>query len=450
MFCTQCGKELSDDARFCQNCGCAVSTGPSDTLPDNLRAGDAVAAAKESSRKLSSRIKKLLIIAGGVVAVILSIVLIVFAVQEHKRTTIVSNIPDPESFFGISGKHYTFSKSFHDIRFKSEDITQDMVLDYVELLCSSEYSFTSRIGAASAGSQKWVFEYNGSEELYEAKPWQISLDYNPYDDVPSVEIRISNYQNFELVPVEPYATGDTNASENGGGETTPPTAETPAVTQPAETETAVQGAVLPDPGAFFGGASINEDQPSGENGWLLSYRLEIDEGWDAGHEYAELLEEHDFVLTNYVEYSILYLITDRYFFEYTGSHPIEPMTNEYHADREDHEYTADVMVSIKKNGQNETTLISVYYSMDLIVHDTGDRASNAPDSASGGGSTNGTDDNIYDTRRPCDICDEGDCKTCGGDGYLWSSASDKEDRNCTGAYCRRGSCTYCGGDGWID
>lgn len=450
MFCRQCGKELSDDARFCQYCGCAVSTGAKDTLPNNLRTDDAAVIAKGSSRKLSPRLKKLLVIAGSVVAVILAIVLIVFAVQEHKRTTIVSNIPDPESFFGISGTHYTFSKSFHDIRFKSEDITQDMVMDYVELLCSSEYSFTSRIGAASAGSQKWVFEYNGSEELYEATPWQISLDYHPYDDVPSVEIRISNYRNFELVPVEPYAAGNTNASVNGVGETTQPTTNTPAVTQPVETEPAVQGAVLPDPGAFFGGVSINEDQPSGENGWLLSYRLEIDEGWDAGHEYAELLEEHDFILTDHVESTVLYLKTDRYFFEYTGNHPIEPMTNDYYLDRKDHEYTADVMVSIKKDGQTETTLISVYHSIDLIVHDTGDRASNAPDNASGSGSFNGTDNDIYDSGRPCVICDDGECKTCGGDGYLWSSASDKEDRNCTGAYCRRGSCTYCGGDGWID
>ena len=54
---------------------------------------------------------------------------------------------------------------------------------------------------------------------------------------------------------------------------------------------------------------------------------------------------------------------------------------------------------------------------------------------------------LYDQKTPCGSCDDGDCKTCGGDGYLWSSASDKEDRNCYN--CNRGSCRRCGGDGWL-
>jgi len=38
---------------------------------------------------------------------------------------------------------------------------------------------------------------------------------------------------------------------------------------------------------------------------------------------------------------------------------------------------------------------------------------------------------IYDNPTPCGVCNRsGDCGTCGGDGYLHSSASDEEDRNC--------------------
>ena len=57
---------------------------------------------------------------------------------------------------------------------------------------------------------------------------------------------------------------------------------------------------------------------------------------------------------------------------------------------------------------------------------------------------------IYDTKTPCGVCNRsGDCQTCGGDGYLMSSASDEEDRNCYS--CNgRGSCRSCGGDGWLD
>lgn len=65
-------------------------------------------------------------------------------------------------------------------------------------------------------------------------------------------------------------------------------------------------------------------------------------------------------------------------------------------------------------------------------------------SGSSGGSSNRNDkQSVLD----CTRCKgTGDCRTCGGDGYLWSSASRKEDRNCY--RCNRsGRCTTCGGTG---
>ena len=53
----------------------------------------------------------------------------------------------------------------------------------------------------------------------------------------------------------------------------------------------------------------------------------------------------------------------------------------------------------------------------------------------------------YDNPTPCGVCNRsGDCGTCGGDGYLMSSASDEEDRNCY-ACSGSGNCRSCGGDG---
>lgn len=74
--------------------------------------------------------------------------------------------------------------------------------------------------------------------------------------------------------------------------------------------------------------------------------------------------------------------------------------------------------------------------------------SDSSNSSSGGSSTPKANMDLYDARVKCGLCDNGDCKTCGGDGYLWSSASDKEDRNCY--KCNRGNCRNCGGDGWLD
>ena len=56
-------------------------------------------------------------------------------------------------------------------------------------------------------------------------------------------------------------------------------------------------------------------------------------------------------------------------------------------------------------------------------------------------------EDIYDAPTPCGVCSRsGDCNTCGGDGYLMSSASDEEDRNCY-ACSGSGNCRSCGGDG---
>ena len=54
---------------------------------------------------------------------------------------------------------------------------------------------------------------------------------------------------------------------------------------------------------------------------------------------------------------------------------------------------------------------------------------------------------IYDNPTPCGVCNRsGDCQTCSGDGYLMSSASDEEDRNCYSC-SGSGNCRSCGGDG---
>ncbi len=104
-----------------------------------------------------------------------------------------------------------------------------------------------------------------------------------------------------------------------------------------------------------------------------------------------------------------------------------------------------------------------------ITEDSGNNSNNSDNNNSGNNNNNNNNDgnNVndddddddfevpeagdhYNTRTPCTICRNGKCRKCGGDGYVYSSASGKDDRNCTGAYCSRGRCTNCGGDGWRD
>lgn len=63
------------------------------------------------------------------------------------------------------------------------------------------------------------------------------------------------------------------------------------------------------------------------------------------------------------------------------------------------------------------------------------------------GSSSGSTGSRSPFKKDCAMCHgTGRCQTCGGDGYLYSSASQKEDRNCYKCNAS-GRCTYCDGTG---
>ena len=231
----------------------------------------------------------------------------------------------------------------------------------------------------------------------------------------------------------------------------------PAATQPKETKPAALGAVLPDPGAFLGGLEPLEDHEAGQDGWHLSYKMEIDEGYRAAHEYLDLLSDSRFQLVMRPRAerdteTILYLTNEWYSFDYVGKEAVTPVKSSYYQDGYQN-YSADVFVSIQKNTDSKYTAIAIEFSDDLKVTDLGDRASNAqilsPGGSGGSGSSGGSSFNPT-SRVQCGTCNgTGNCQTCGGDGYLYSSASKKEDRNCTSCHPNRGRCRSCGGDGWL-
>ncbi len=565
MYCNQCGAKLPDDSKFCNFCGKPTVTPAEETVAAPTEETQKavrqkpVQKAKLGEKKLFGKLplKWLPVILGGVVVLILAIVLISNAVEEKKRTTILGAIPDPETFFGVSGDHDRYdSWHEHNIEFETADVTKDMTDAYVALLSSSEFPFVldDTIDHFGGGMVRYIFRYNGSQELYDAKSRQIMVEYNPsYEEV---VVNILNSGNFELVPIKPYAsdsvseesTGpayapdpefffNTGAAEKGDNSMTLVLSGTPGVTvfeylsvltdsygmteidsyteaetwqwrlqkggdetatvsialdkrgdgdwdlsfifgenvtllqaetqsggdgipepepapEPTPTpEPIVSEPALPDPTAFLGGVTPVEDEPADTSGWHVYYRLEIDDGWTATHEYLDLLSDprFHFELSDHFSNTVLYLNSEYYFFDYTGEESITPACDRYYSDGYQ-DFSSDVFIWIQKNGQDEYTSISIYYSDDLLVADLGDRASTVPGSvsgSSGGSSDSGGSNN--NTSRPCNICDRtGDCQTCGGDGYLWSSASDKEDRNCYSCRNHNGKCTTCNGKGWID
>ena len=309
--------------------------------------------------------------------------------------------------------------------------------DYAELL-SNEYGMTLLEKETDEGYCIWYLEQEEDPAV------SVKLSCKDYDGI--YELDFAFGEGVALVEAEEWTIPAEEISE--------------APEEGKEPEPQITTPTLPDLAAFIGGNGSVMDQSSqeGEVGQEYGYKMEIDDGWTAANEYVELLaNDPRFQLSmrpRAAEDSetILYLKIEWYYFDYIGNETITPAT--IRGDKVDGEYQyfdADVCVEIQKNGKNETTSIVIWHSDDFTVADLGDRASTAPAGASGsGGGSDFSDSSTQPARKPCPYCDDGDCDKCGGDGYLHSSASDKEDRNCPALYCNNGRCTYCGGDGWYE
>ncbi len=229
--------------------------------------------------------------------------------------------------------------------------------------------------------------------------------------------------------------------------------EAPSSTPAADSSTirtepevpAADGAVLPDPGIFLGGLSRVEDK-SAYDGWIVSYSFDID-GKEAVQEYLKLLKSSNYHLKQQPlnsTWNFSYEGTDytQYAFDYTGSEDVGSIT-------ELDATGAAVLLINYYNGQGRIGL-SLAYSSDFTLVDPGERASDPPEdfNGSGNGSSSTSSSGSKGSVKDCAICKgTGDCTTCGGDGYLYSSASEKEDRNCWKCRGHDGKCTACNGTG---
>lgn len=210
---------------------------------------------------------------------------------------------------------------------------------------------------------------------------------------------------------------------------------------------------LPDPAAFLGGATAQEDHSVGDSGWHVYYQTEIDEGWTAGHEYIELLSDSrfNFELRESFSDTVLYLTSEEYFFDYTGSESVEPVQDRYYRDGYQ-DYSADLHVCLQKNCDGNYTGMTIDYSLDLIIQDLGDRASTVPDEAESSSSSEIDHRESYTpdfAKLPCLTCGgSGDCKKCNGYGTVnvYLGKGDYTDGTCP--ECRgSGKCRTCGGSG---
>ena len=211
----------------------------------------------------------------------------------------------------------------------------------------------------------------------------------------------------------------------------------------------ISAPTLPSPDAFFDHKlARNEDFYSEKDEkHILSFKADIDTGTLAMEEYVSLLNDEKLRLVKVLdeEETILYIQNHHLGFNYTGGEEIADVIDK------DSGIAADVLVYVQRNAQKETALLTFYYKPDTFEFvDFGDRTSYSPADRSGKNTSSNVPDigDNYDSHQECSSCDgSGKCKTCGGDGYLYSSSSGEEDRNCYKCHPNYGKCPDCRGSG---
>ena len=244
-------------------------------------------------------------------------------------------------------------------------------------------------------------------------------------------------------------------------ETDPPKEETkpPQETVPKETEgrnpaKPSNSMALPDPTKFFG-CGVGENQKHEDNGWMVSCKFDLDTGREVVSEFLRVLESGnyplEFICAEKADYirSSAQLFT-YYYFDYTGNNSqVKGLECEHSQTKQMVHY--DVRLAVYYNYRAGWIMVSFYYDEAFSLKDYGERASRLPTDY-----TNASQETLDSLDRgsnwnkdvlTCTACDgDGDCSRCNGDGYLWSSASDKENRNCWSCN-NSGICQTCYGTG---
>ncbi|MCD7847271.1 MAG: hypothetical protein LUG49_04495 [Oscillospiraceae bacterium] len=237
-------------------------------------------------------------------------------------------------------------------------------------------------------------------------------------------------------------------------------AETTAVDEAESISYSSNSVYLPDIGDFLS-CGRGEDKGYGDTGHLISYSFSLDNGRDCIDEVIELFQDdcYQLELYNIVDSNLISStasLFSSYFFSYNGNNSAIEKIDDSSKDSIIPILGGcyDVRVMVSYFYAEGRISISIYYDSDFEMIDPIVRTGNQPTDYSGNpveGSITGTWDGTYIpeyAKKDCMICNgTGDCQTCGGDGYLWSSASDKENRDCWRCHTHKGKCWACNGTG---
>lgn len=210
---------------------------------------------------------------------------------------------------------------------------------------------------------------------------------------------------------------------------------------------------VPDPGEFLN-CELHEDMVQ-EDCLYRSCKFGMDNGGkEAAQEYVALVmacsnlelrevREQDYIRTSADKFY-------NYYFTYTGSKKVETLYDWEDYDMghlaiavHHHYATGQILLSIRIPLSFQFVEDKSHTSYKLVDY-AGNKNSGSDSSSEKGSRINNT--------VQCGICHgTGDCVRCGGDGYLYSSASKKDNhRNCTSCHPNPGKCAACSGTGYLN
>lgn len=230
MYCNQCGAQLPDDAKFCQNCGNAVTASLEREKKKPIKMP-----AETAKTGSGMNIKKLLIPAAVIVLILIAVM-----GMGGEKDEVVDVIPDPLYYYGIDGETDDITKTEKRITISSDkENLWNQTASYINLLKSGLYPYETHDEALDGGTYTWYFTYNGSAELQDDTKTLFKVKYQADDRLgkaATVKFEFYNLKDFELSSSQQYS----NTAEEFG---TPPFLEAyynpaPAVTVPSSSTSA--------------------------------------------------------------------------------------------------------------------------------------------------------------------------------------------------------------------
>jgi len=234
MYCQECGKPISDSAKFCPYCGTATvteelteekETASIQEEPKQQEEPEKIPEVKakkkkEKKEKPKAKSKKPLIIAVALIVIIAIIAGIVIISSQQK---VVAELPDPEYFFEGTGKidEIEETKLHKRVILRSDENLWNEAAAYVNLIkWSGKYPVTqSDEERYKSGDYMWNFVYNNREEIKEPYFAQIEVSYYNKSngrDRYAVWITINDIDAFDLAERERYQPPTVSNSNSSG------------------------------------------------------------------------------------------------------------------------------------------------------------------------------------------------------------------------------------------